>query len=110
MKDHALIGKFMGIWPSEKSLMGWVSSRWKIKGKVDLKLGSKGFFTTIFSNPADRNKVFDEGPYFFNSVGLHLRYWTERFSPEKEYFTVAWSGSGYTHYRKNSGRWKHWKA
>jgi hypothetical protein len=42
MKDHTLIGKFMGIWPSEKSLNGWVSSRWKIKGKVDLKLGSKG--------------------------------------------------------------------
>ena len=35
MKDHTLIGKFMDIWPSKKSLMGWVSSRWKIKGKVD---------------------------------------------------------------------------
>jgi len=65
MKDHALIGKFMGIWPFEKSLTGWVSSRWKIKGKVDLYLGSKGFFTTIFVNHVDINKVFDEGPYFF---------------------------------------------
>jgi hypothetical protein len=37
----------------------------------------------------DRNKVFDEGPYFFNSTGLHLRYWTERFTPEKEDFTTA---------------------
>jgi hypothetical protein len=34
----------------KKSLMGWVNSRWKVKGQVDLKLGSKGFFTTIFSN------------------------------------------------------------
>jgi hypothetical protein len=32
MKDHALIGKCMGIWPSEKALMGWVSTRRKIKG------------------------------------------------------------------------------
>jgi hypothetical protein len=69
--------------------MGWVSSRWKVKGQVDLKLGSKGFFTTIFSNPSDRDKVFEEGPYFFNFVGLHLHYWTKRFSPEKEDFMVA---------------------
>jgi len=27
IKDHALIEKIMGVWPSEKSLMGWVSSR-----------------------------------------------------------------------------------
>jgi hypothetical protein len=32
MEDHPLIGKFMGIWPSEKSLMGWVITRWKVKG------------------------------------------------------------------------------
>ena len=86
MKDHTLIGKFMGIWPSAKALMRWVSTRWKIKGQVDLKLGFKGFFTTIFSNPSDRNKVLDEGPYFFNSTGLHLCYWVERFSPENEDF------------------------
>jgi hypothetical protein len=66
-----------------------VSTRWKIKGQVDLKLGSKGFFTTIFSNPIDRDKNFEEGPYFFSSAGLHLRYWIERFSLEKEDFTVA---------------------
>jgi hypothetical protein len=79
----------MGIWPSEKSLMGWVSTRWKIKGQVDLNLGSKGFFTTIFSNLTDRDNIFEEGPYFFNSVGLHLRYWIERFTPEKEEFMEA---------------------
>lgn len=89
MKDHSLIGKFMGICPSKRALMGWVSSRWKTKGQVDLKLGSKGVFTAIFANLADINKVFHEGPYFFNSVGLHLRYWTDRFAPEKEDFTVA---------------------
>jgi hypothetical protein len=59
------------------------------KGQVDLKLGSKGFFTTIFSNPSDREKVFKEGPYFFNSTGLHLCYSKEIFSPEKEDFMVT---------------------
>jgi hypothetical protein len=33
--------------------------------------------------------VFEEGPYFFNSIGLHMRFWTERFAPEKEDFTAA---------------------
>jgi hypothetical protein len=47
MKDHPTIGKFMGIWPFEKVLTWWVNTRWKPKGLVDLKLGSKGFFTPI---------------------------------------------------------------
>jgi hypothetical protein len=64
----------MGIWPSKKILMVWVKSRWKVKGEMDLKLGSKVFFTIIFSCTKQRDKIFDEGPYFFNSVGLHLRY------------------------------------
>lgn len=25
MKDHALIGKFVGIWPSEKALNWWIN-------------------------------------------------------------------------------------
>jgi len=89
IKYHALIRKFMGIWPLKKYLMGWVSSRWKVKGQVDLKLGSKGFFTTIFSNPSNRDKVFEEGPYFFNFSCLHLCYWTECFALEKDDFMVA---------------------
>jgi hypothetical protein len=59
------------------------------KGKIDLQLGSKGFFTTVFTEPGERDKVFEEGPYFFNSIGLHMQFWTERFSPEKENFTEA---------------------
>jgi hypothetical protein len=58
----------------KKALMVWVKSRWKFKGDMEIKLGSKGFFMVIFTCSEDRNKYFDEGPYFFNSVGLHLRY------------------------------------
>jgi hypothetical protein len=89
MTNHALIGKFMGIWPTEKALLVWIKSKWKVKGEISLKLRSKGFFTTVFTCSEDRNQIFDEGPYFFNLVGLHLRYWSERFSPEKEDFTAA---------------------
>jgi hypothetical protein len=47
MRDHAIISKFMGVWPMEKSLEWWIQTKWKPKVEVDLKLGSKGFFTTI---------------------------------------------------------------
>jgi hypothetical protein len=53
---------------------------------VDLHLGSKGFFTVVFMNLEDRDKVFEGGPYFHASVGLYMRPWKEIFSPEKETF------------------------
>jgi hypothetical protein len=89
MQDHALIGKFLGLWPSERELIKWIQYWWQPKGHYDLQLGSKGFFTIILHNLEDRNRIFDGGPYFFNSAGLFLRFWTEKFSPEKEDFTHA---------------------
>jgi len=89
MKYHALIGKFMGIWPSKKCILIWINALWKVNGKLDLKLGSKGFFTTIFTDTSDQEIVSEKGPYFFNFVNLHMRYWFERFSLEKENFTEA---------------------
>lgn len=47
MKGHVIIGKFMGIQPSKKVPIWWINSRWKPKGQVDLKLGSKDFFSII---------------------------------------------------------------
>jgi hypothetical protein len=79
MRDHALIGKFMGIWPSEKSLQLWIKSRWKVKGQIDLQLGSKGFFTTVFSELREKDKVFEEGPISLTHQVLHIILWTERF-------------------------------
>jgi hypothetical protein len=89
MRDYALVGKFLGLWPSERDLIRWIQYWWKPKGHYELQLGSKGFFTIIFYNLEDRNRVFDGGPYFFNSAGLFLRFWTEKFSPEKEDFAHA---------------------
>jgi hypothetical protein len=61
MKDHAVIEKFMGICPSEKALMVWEKSRWKVKGEMDLNLGYKGFFTLFFSCTEDREKYLMRG-------------------------------------------------
>ena len=54
MKECALIGKFVGIKPSEKTLMWWINTTWKPQGHYDLQLGEKGFFTVIFFNEEDR--------------------------------------------------------
>lgn len=61
MKDHALIYKFVGTWPSEKELAK-IEQRWKPKGHIDLKLAAKGFFMVIFANLEDKERVFEEGP------------------------------------------------
>jgi hypothetical protein len=52
-------------------------------------LRSKGFFTTIFYNLEDKDKIFEGGPYFYNLVGLYLCFWIDRFCPKKENFTYA---------------------
>jgi hypothetical protein len=48
IKDHSIIGKFLGIFPTERDLVAWIHARWKPQGHMDLRLGSKGYFTTIF--------------------------------------------------------------
>lgn len=89
MKDHVLIGKLVGIWPTEKARVWWINTTWKPQGHYDLQLGAKKFFTIIFFNEVDRTRIFDNGLYFFNSAGLYLRPWKERFNPDKENLTIA---------------------
>jgi hypothetical protein len=72
MQEHAFIGKFMGIWPTTKYIAWWVKKTWKPKGQIYLKIVSKGLFTIVFSNMEDRDRVFENDPYLFNSAGLHF--------------------------------------
>ena len=89
MKDHALITKFIGFWPIEKDPIWWINNHWKPKGGYELRLGAKGFFTIVFYNLEDKNRVFEGGPYFYNSVDLYLIFWKERFNPDKEDLSIA---------------------
>jgi len=84
MKDHALICKFVGYWPNERELYRWIYQRWKPKGHIELKLGAKGFFTAIFANLEDKERVFEEGPYFMNNAGMFMKFWEERYNPDNE--------------------------
>jgi hypothetical protein len=53
---------------------------------VELHLGSKGFFTAVFMNLENMDRVFEEEPYFHASARLYMRPWKENFSPEKKIF------------------------
>jgi hypothetical protein len=86
MKAHELICKFMGLWSTERTLRNWIKYHWKPNGEVELHLGSNGFFTTVFINLGDRDRVFEGGPYFHELAGLYMQPWKENFSPEKETF------------------------
>jgi hypothetical protein len=68
MRDYTLIEKFLGLGPSKKELVKWIYQWWKPKIHFDLQLGSKGFFTIILHNLEDKNCMFDEDPYLFNSM------------------------------------------
>jgi len=73
MRTYVIICKFMGLWPTEKALQAWIKYHWKPKGGIDLHLGSKGFFTMVFTNIEDKDRVFEGGPYFYVAAGLYMR-------------------------------------
>jgi hypothetical protein len=89
MREHTLIGKFLGLWPFERDLNKWIKHWWNPKGDYEVQISSKGFFTIILYNPEDRDRIFENGSYFYNSTGLFLHFWTKRFSPDKEDFMMA---------------------
>jgi len=89
MKDHALICNFINVWLLEKDLTRWMKQKWQPRGHIELKLGARGFFMVIFSNLQDKERVFENGPYFHNNVALFMRYWEECYNPDKEKFLAA---------------------
>ena len=47
-------------------------------------LVANSYFMVIFSNIANRNRVFEGGPYFYNQVGLSIKPWHVGFNSAKE--------------------------
>jgi hypothetical protein len=105
MKDHALIGKFLGLWPSEKDLTRWIKTWWNPKGDYELQLSSKGFFTVIFYNLEDKDRIFENDPYFYNSVGCTYASGQIASAQKRRTSPSLQSGSTSTHYPRSSG-WK----
>lgn len=82
MKDNAVIGKFMGIQLSEKELILWINSQWKCKGKEHFV--SQGFFTCIQQEQRIQNMSSRTIPTSSTQYGFHLKFWIEKFNPEKK--------------------------
>ena len=54
-------------------MIWWTNIKLKPKEHHDLQLGSKGFFTVIFSFLEDKDDIFEHGPYLFYYAGLYLK-------------------------------------
>ena len=87
MGTYAIICKFMGLWSTEKDLQTWIKYHQKPKGSIDLLLGSKGFFTVVFTNIKDKHKIFEGGTQFYAAARLSMRPWMTNFVPERQTFT-----------------------
>ena len=77
------IGQFTGLWPSPKTIAGWVHRNWKplISEGIYSNLIGKGYYLFLFENSADRDLIFRNGPYFMGPQGLYLNKWSPDFDP-----------------------------
>eukprot|EP00253_Pinus_taeda_P006832 PITA_06832 len=87
-KEHmgtcAIICNFMGLWSTEKALQLWIKYHWKPKGSIDLHLRSNGFFTVVFTNIEDKDRIFEGGTYFYAAGDLYMQAWKMNFVPEQD--------------------------
>jgi hypothetical protein len=86
LTERGLIGQFMGLWPSPKSVEDWTQRNWKplIKEGVKSYFVGKGFFVFVFENMEDKGLIFRNGPYFMGPQGLYLNKWTPDFDPTQD--------------------------
>jgi hypothetical protein len=86
LAERGLIGQFMGLWPSPKTVEDWTQRNWKplIKEGVKSYFVGKGFFVFVFENTEDRGLIFRNGPFFMGPQGLYLNKWTPDFDPTQD--------------------------
>ena len=84
--DRGLIGQFIWIWPSPKTIEVWVQRNWKplISESICSNLIGKGYYLFLFENSTDRDLIFRNGPYFMGPQGLYLNKWTPDFDPNQD--------------------------
>jgi len=88
---NILIGKFIGTWPSPKSMALWIEKKWRplIKGWLSLSFCSEVFFSFMFEEKEDKDLILRSGPYFMGSIGLYLNSWTPDFYLENDISSVV---------------------
>ncbi|XP_057834982.2 uncharacterized protein LOC131045412 [Cryptomeria japonica] len=81
---HSLYCKFLGLRVSLQFLENWAQKVWEPEGEMEVTLLANNFFMVTFLCMADRNRVFEGGPYFYNQVGLFVKPWHVGFNPSEE--------------------------
>ncbi|KAH9295953.1 hypothetical protein KI387_039541 [Taxus chinensis] len=85
--EHALIGRFSGLWPNLATLHDWITKHWIpiLSGKLDLYPCAKGTFIVVFSSIRDK-EVIDKKLWALQSHYLVLKPWFPAFNPITESF------------------------
>ncbi|XP_059066214.1 uncharacterized protein LOC131857556 [Cryptomeria japonica] len=81
---HSLYCKFLGLRVSLQFLENWAQKVWEPEGEMEVTLLANNFFMVTFLCMANRNRVFEGGPYFYNQVGLFVKPWHAGFNPSEE--------------------------
>ena len=82
LSERGLVGQFMGLWPSTKTIDDWIQRNWRsqLKNSVTCYSVGRGFFIFEFISKEDRDLIFRNGPYFMGPQGLYLNRWNPDFN------------------------------
>ena len=60
LKEHGIIGKLTGIWPSLKAIEGWVQRNWRslVSEGILNHLVGIGYYVFVFESADDRDLIF----------------------------------------------------
>ena len=83
LAERGLVGQFMGLWPSTRTIDDWIQRNWRphLKHSVTCYPVGRGFYIFEFISKDDQDLIFRNGPYFMGSQGLYLNRWTPDFDP-----------------------------
>ncbi|XP_059073110.1 uncharacterized protein LOC131873945 [Cryptomeria japonica] len=55
------------------TLEAWIRCSWQVDEDMDIMLARNNYFLVVFSCMSHHDRVFEEGPYFYNRVGLFVK-------------------------------------
>jgi len=77
LQKNVVICRFNGFWPRTDALYQWIHTVWT--KNCQIHLCSKGFFIVTFLVEEEKEKILNEGPWFWGSVGLFVTPWFPEF-------------------------------
>ena len=86
LDECILIGKFTVLWPSPKSIDGWVQRNWRLLLTEGIRnhFVGRGYYIFVFDLAEDHDLIFQNGPYVMGPQGLYLNKWTLDFDPTQD--------------------------